>query len=122
MACAVVAAVLAPVLALCLLMVPALFAFTGVTGGSGQVWPLVLMVSATVFLLLWGYSRLLRFLGEFSPWVVALVSLAVGVGLGMLYRPGTLGYLDWTVAPTLLWAFFVVRWRLTRKDHAAQAP
>lgn len=120
LACAVAAAVLAPVLALCLLMVPALSAFAGVTGGSHEVWPLLLVVVATVFLLLWGYGRLLRFLGESSPWMVALISLSLGVVLGMVYRPGTLGYLDWTVLPTLLWAFAVVRLRLTRKGRAVQ--
>ncbi|WP_152447867.1 hypothetical protein [Nocardiopsis alkaliphila] len=124
LACAVAAAVLAPVLALCLLMVPALFAFGGVTGEPGEVWPLVLVVTATVFLLLWGYSRLLRFLGEASPWPVALLSLAVGVALGMSYRPGTLGYTDWTLLPTLLWAFLVVWWRLTgrRRTPSTEAP
>ncbi|MBR8744859.1 hypothetical protein [Nocardiopsis sp. MG754419] len=113
LACAVAAAVLAPVLALCLLMVPALFAFAGVSRGLGEVWPLALAVTAIAFLLLWGYSRLLRFLGEGSPWRVALVSLVVGVVLGMVYRPGSLGYTDWTQIPTVLWAFLVVWLRLT---------
>lgn len=113
LACAVAAAVLAPVLALCLLTVPALFAFGGVTRGLGEVWPLVLVATAIAFLLLWGYSRLLRFLGEGSPWRVAVASLALGVILGMLYRPGSLGYTDWTLVPTMLWAFLVVWLRLT---------
>ncbi|MEU3309351.1 hypothetical protein ACWGSK_03765 [Nocardiopsis sp. NPDC055551] len=127
LACAAASAVLAPVLALCLLMVPALFAFAGVTRGLGEVWPLALAVAAIAFLLLWGYSRLLRFLGEDFPWPVAVASLALGVVLGMLYRPGSLGYTDWIQVPTVLWAFLVVwlrltgriRWRRTTPTEAA---
>lgn len=113
LACAAASAVLAPVLALCLLMVPALFAFAGVTRGLGEVWPLALAVAAIALLLLWGYSRLLRFLGEGSPWSVAVVSLALGIALGVFHRPGSLGYTDWTQIPTMVWAFLVVWLRLT---------
>ncbi|MFE1100110.1 hypothetical protein ACFW4K_06300 [Nocardiopsis alba] len=105
---------LAPGLAFCAMFALGWILFGGTTGALAGSWLLAVVALLVPALALWGLVRLLRLMGATFPWTLALVALAPGIVLGLLYAPERTVYTDWTLVPVVLWGYLVVWLGLAR--------